>query len=83
MLTTEERDFPFDGGYRFRDQESGEALIGDGAALRASFLTRFAAARAALGERLDAAGIRHCAYVLDERIDRPLQVFFGRGADAP
>lgn len=81
MLTVEERDFPFDGGYRFRDQESDDALIGDGAMLRTSFLARFAAARAALGERLDAAGIRHTAYVLDERIDQPLQAFFGRGAD--
>jgi uncharacterized protein (DUF58 family) len=78
MLTVEERDFPFDGGYRFRDQESDEALIGDGKALRASYLARFAAARAALAERLDASGIRHTAYVLDEAIDAPLQTFFGR-----
>ena len=81
MLTVEERDFPFDGGYRFLDQESGEALIGDGKALRGMFLSRFAAARAALDARLDRAGIRHTAYVLDEPIDRPLQVFFGRGAE--
>lgn len=80
MLTVEERDFPFDGGYRFRDQESGDALIGDGKALRESFLTRFAQARAALDQRLDAAGIRHTAYVLDELIDQPLHTFFGRGA---
>ncbi|MFL0671327.1 MAG: DUF58 domain-containing protein [Erythrobacter sp.] len=77
MLTAEERDFPFDGGYRFRDQESGDALIGDGKALRESFLARFAAARAALDERLDQAGIRHTAYVLDEPIDQPLNAFFG------
>ena len=81
MLTVEERDFPFDGGYRFLDQESGDALIGDGKALRETFLGRFAAARAALDARLDRAGIRHTAYVLDEAIDQPLQVFFGRGAD--
>jgi uncharacterized protein (DUF58 family) len=80
LLTAEERDFPFDGGYRFLDQESGEALIGDGKALRETFLSRFAAARAGLEERLDAAGIRHTTYVLDEDIDRPLQVFFGSGA---
>ena len=79
LLTVEERDFPFAGGYRFLDPETGEALIGDGKALRESFLSRFAAARAALGERLDAAGIRHTAYVLDEPIDQPLHVFFGRG----
>jgi uncharacterized protein (DUF58 family) len=80
MLTVEERDFPFDGGYRFIDPESGANLIGDGKALREDFLARFAAARAALDERLDAAGIRHTALVLDEPIDRPLHAFFGRGA---
>ena len=79
MLTVEERDFPFDGGYRFRDQESGAALIGDGKGLRSAFLARFAAARAELDARLDKAGIRHTAYVLDEAIDRPLHSFFGRG----
>lgn len=82
MLTVEERDFPFDGGYRFEDQESGEALIGDGKALRESFLARFAAARAALDERLDKAGIRHTVHMLDEAVDRPLHAFFGRGAEA-
>jgi uncharacterized protein (DUF58 family) len=80
MLTVEERDFPFDGGYRFIEPESGADLIGDGKALRADFLARFAAAREALDERLDAAGIRHTAYVLDEAIDAPLHAFFGRGA---
>lgn len=79
MLTAEERDFPFDGGYRFLDQESGEALIGDGKTLRETFLSRFAQARAALDQRLDSAGIRHTVYVLDEAIDRPLHAFFGRG----
>lgn len=80
MLTAEERDFPFDGGYRFIDPETGADLIGDGAALREVFLARFAAARAMLAERLDAAGIRHAAYVLDEAIDGPLHAFFGRGS---
>ncbi|WP_086607135.1 DUF58 domain-containing protein [Erythrobacter donghaensis] len=83
LLTVEERDFPFDGGYRFLEPETGEALIGDGKALREDFLARFAAARAALAERLDKAGIRHTALVLDESIDRPLHVFFGRGAPPP
>lgn len=81
LLTVEERDFPFDGGFRFRDQESGKELVSDGKALRETFLARFAAARAALDERLDTAGIRHAAVVLDEPIDRPLQALFGRGAD--
>jgi uncharacterized protein (DUF58 family) len=78
LLTVEERDFPFEGGYRFRDQESDAALIGDGKALREGYLARFAAARAALAERLDTAGIRHTAYVLDESVDAPLQTFFGK-----
>ncbi len=81
LLTVEERDFPFDGGYRFLDQESGAALIGDGKGLRETFLSRFTAARAALDDRLDTAGIRHAAYVLDEAIDGPLQAFFGRGVE--
>lgn len=83
LLTVEERDFPYDGGFRFRDQETAEELVTDGAALRETFLARFAAARAALDERLDAGGIRHTAYVLDEPIDAPLQAFFGRRGRAP
>ena len=82
ILTAEERDFPFDGGFRFREQESGAELVSDGAALRETFLARFAAARASLDARLDTAGIRHAAVWLDEPIDRPLQALFGRGAGA-
>lgn len=77
LLTVEERDFPFEGGHRFRDPETGEELLGDGAALRAEFIERFAAARAALDARLDAVGIRHTTYVLDEEIDAPLRRLFG------
>lgn len=83
LLTVEERDFPFDGGFRFREQESGDELVSDGKALRETFLARFAAARAALAERLDTAGIRHATVVLDQPIDLPLQALFGRGANAP
>jgi len=81
VLTVEERDFPFDGGFRFRDQESGAELVSDGVALRETFLSRFGAAQTALSARLDKAGIRHATYVLDEPIDRPLHVLFGRGAE--
>ncbi|WP_088183940.1 DUF58 domain-containing protein [Sphingobium sp. Z007] len=76
MLTVAERDFPFDGGYRFHDPETGEQLLGDGAALRAGFIARFGEARAALHTRLDSAGIRHVAHVLDEPIDLPLRRLF-------
>lgn len=76
MLTIAERDFPFDGGYRFRDPETGEELLADGAALRAEFLARFAEARDALHARLDAIGIRHAPHVLDEPVDLPLRRLF-------
>lgn len=76
MLTVAERDFPFEGGYRFRDNETGKELLADGAALRTEFLARFAEARAALHGRLEAIGIRHAAHVLDEPVDLPLRRLF-------
>lgn len=79
LLTAEERDFPFQGGHRFRDPETNEELLGDGASMRADFIARFAQAREALYARLDAAGVRHAAYVLDEPLDAPLQRLFGAG----
>lgn len=77
LLTMEERDFPFRGGYRFRDPETGEELLGDGAALRADFLRRFGQARDALHAQLDSSGIRHAGYVLDQELDVPLRRLFG------
>ena len=77
MLTVDERDFPFQGGYRFRDPETGEELLGDGDALRSEFLRRFGDARSALHRQLDASGIRHAQYVLDEPLDLPLRKLFG------
>ena len=81
MLTAAERHFAFDGSYRFRDPETGEELLADGAALRTEFLARFGAARAELHKRLDAIGIRHAAHLLDEPVDLPLRRLFG-GHDA-
>jgi uncharacterized protein (DUF58 family) len=77
ILTTEERDFPFRGGHRFRDPETGRELQGDGALSRSGFLERFAAARSALTARLVRAGVRHVEYMLDEPLDAPLQKLFG------
>ena len=77
ILTAEERDFPFQGGHRFRDQETGEELLGDGAAMRQEFTARFAAGRQALHARLDACGIRHAEFVLDQALDLPLRRLFG------
>lgn len=77
ILTAEERDFPFQGGHRFRDPETGEELLGDGTAMRGDFLLRFAQARRSLRARLDASGIRHAEYVLDQALDLPLRRLFG------
>ncbi|MFT4075507.1 MAG: DUF58 domain-containing protein [Asticcacaulis sp.] len=77
ILTAEERDFPFQGGYRFQDPETGKELLGDGPALRADFLRRFGEAQRALNAQLDAVGIRHTDYVLDQALDAPLRRLFG------
>jgi len=78
LLTAEERDFPFRDGHRFRDPETGEELLSDGATVRADYLARFAEARRTLDARLQAAGIRHDTGFLDEAIDAPLQRLAGR-----
>ncbi len=77
ILTAEERDFPFAGGHRFVDPETGAAVPGDGAALRSGFVARFAAAQAALAARLAGSGVRQATYVLDEPLDAPLRALFG------
>jgi uncharacterized protein (DUF58 family) len=73
ILTSEERDFPFRGGHRFRDAETGAELLSDGASARAGFLAAFAVAQRGLSARLAASGIRHTAHVLDEALDAPLR----------
>lgn len=82
LLTVAERDFPYVDGRLFRDPETGEELPGDGRALRAEFLARFAEAQSALRARFDDAGIRHVRHVLDEDVLRPLQALFGDGRGA-
>ena len=77
LLSVEERDFPFSGGHRFRDPESGAELRVDARAVRAEYLERFAAARAALAKRFFAAGMRHTEFMLDEPLDAPLRRLFG------
>jgi uncharacterized protein (DUF58 family) len=82
VLTADERDFPFDAGHRFRDPETGEELLGDGAAIRADYLQRFTAAHTALHLRLQASGIASATGWLDQPVDQPLQALFGRGGGA-
>lgn len=76
LLTTDERDFRFQGGHRFRDPETGDALLSDGPSVREDFLARFAAAQAALATRLAASGIRHAVHVIDQPADAPLRALF-------
>lgn len=80
VLTCDERDFPFDGGHRFRDPETGEELLGDGAAMRAAYLQRFGAAQRALQARWQAAGIAHAVHYLDAPPDAALRALFAHGA---
>lgn len=80
VLTMGERNFAYPGGYRFRDPETGEELLGDGPALREEFLARFNAARAQRHARFAHLGIRHAALVLDEPLDVPLRRLFGARA---
>jgi uncharacterized protein (DUF58 family) len=77
LLSADERDFPFKGGQRFRDPETGSELRVDGKAAREDFIARFAAARAALAKRLAAAGVVHVEHVLDHPLDEPLRCLFG------
>jgi uncharacterized protein (DUF58 family) len=76
VLTAEERDFPFPGGRRFVDPETGAELLADGPSSRNEWLAAFAGARRALDARLDAAGIRHAVAWLDAPLDLPLRALF-------
>jgi uncharacterized protein (DUF58 family) len=76
ILTSEERDFPFQGGHRFRDAETETELLTDAAAARETFIAEFTAARKMLAARLTASGIPHTDYFLDQALDLPLQHFF-------
>lgn len=76
VLTADERDFPFDQGYRFNDPETGTQLVGDGPALRRDFLVRFAQARRALSDRLGAHGVRYAEHFVDRPADEPIRALF-------
>jgi uncharacterized protein (DUF58 family) len=82
ILTAEERDFPFEGGHRFTDPETGDELLADGTASRANFLERFTVARQSLAARLTGQGIRHVEHFLDQPADTPLQQLFGAASGA-
>jgi uncharacterized protein (DUF58 family) len=82
MISADERDFPFQGGHRFRDPESNAERRVEAAAVRRDFLAQFALARETLARRFGASGIRHTAHLLDEEVDAPLRRLFGPQARA-
>jgi uncharacterized protein (DUF58 family) len=77
ILTADERDFPFVDGHRFRDPETGEEVLGDGRAIRADYLARFAEAQARLQARLQRGGIAHVVTHIDQPLDAPLRDLAG------
>lgn len=79
ILTAEERDFPFQGGHRFRDQETDQELLTDAVPSRVAFMAEFAAARRALAARLASSGIKQIEYFLDQALDSPLRRLFMQG----
>lgn len=76
LITAEERDFPFQGGHRFRDAETDTELLTDAAASRSGFIEKFSAAKKMLSARFAGSGIHHVEYVLDQPLDTPLRKFF-------
>lgn len=77
LLTMEEREFPFEGGPRFRDPESSNEQRVDAARVREDFLRRFGESRQAALARLAASGVRAVEAFTDEPLDRPLRRLFG------
>ncbi len=83
LLSAEERDFPFRGGHRFREPESGAELDLEARGEADGFLPRFRAARLALARRLAAGGIRHVDHVIDQPLDAPLHSLCRAGVESP
>jgi uncharacterized protein (DUF58 family) len=77
LVSREEREFPFAGGYVFRDPETGAECRVDAAAARPDYLARFSESRADLRRRLEGCGIPHVDYCIDEPADQPLRHLLG------
>ncbi len=73
VLSCDEREFPFEGGFIFSDPETGEECRVDAEAARADFLGRFTQSRRDLAARLARSGVRHVEHYLDEPADLPLR----------
>lgn len=79
ILTAEEREFPLQGALHLLDPESGAAREVDGEAVRAGFLQRFGAARAAFVAELQQRGVACVEHWLDQTEDLAVRAIFGRG----
>jgi uncharacterized protein (DUF58 family) len=79
ILGCDERDFPFTGGFIFRDPETGAECRADAEAARADFLRRFAAARRELTLELARDGVPHVEHYLDEPVDDVLRRILAGG----
>lgn len=79
ILTAEEREFPLQGALHLIDPESGVVREVDGDAVRAGFLQRFGAARAAFVAELQHRGVACVEHWLDQAEDLALRAVFGRG----
>jgi uncharacterized protein (DUF58 family) len=73
LISRDEREFPFVGGFVFRDPESGAECRVDAQAARADYLALFSASRAELRRRLADRGIPHVDHCIDESPDIPLR----------
>ena len=72
LLTRAEVEFPYHGGLRLRDPETGRYCEIDADRVRAGYLRRFAAARERLERALLAAGVEHHRMLIEQPLDRTL-----------
>lgn len=78
VLDTAEAEFPFEGGYRLVDPESGDILVVDAAAVRSRYLAALAAWRQELEQRLTAMQADYVALDTGQPFDRALIEFLIR-----
>ncbi len=83
VLGADERDFPFRGGHRFVDPESGAELARDADSARRDYLQRFAHDRSVLRTRLAGAGVRHALHTLDAPLRDALRRLLGAQGTGP
>jgi uncharacterized protein (DUF58 family) len=83
LLGRDEIDFPYEGDLIFEDLETGEAVAGDAAAMRAEYRRRLEREIEAWRLRLLPAGAAHELLPTDEPLDRALRSFLLRRLALP